>query len=80
MYEANPNQIQTEEYWSSVFDLRNISESESKGEKASGENYIIISFFILTHHLLFFVYDLVKTISTVQITERQTVRQKWQIS
>jgi len=46
-YAANPTQIQMEEYIPSVFDLRKISESESKGEKASGEDYIIITFFIL---------------------------------
>jgi hypothetical protein len=76
MYAANPTQIQMEEYRPSVLDLRKISESESKGEKASGEDYIIIRFFILNHHLLLIMYDLLKTISTAQITERRTVRQK----
>lgn len=38
MYAANPTQIQMEEYRPSVFDLRKITESESKGEKASGED------------------------------------------
>jgi hypothetical protein len=41
-----------EEERPSAFDLRKISESESKGEKVSGEECIIISFFILHHHLL----------------------------
>jgi hypothetical protein len=77
MYAANPTQIQMEEYIPSGFDLRKISESESKGEKASGEDYIIvIRFFILNHHLLLFMYDLLKTISIAQITQRRRMRQK----
>jgi hypothetical protein len=76
MYAADPTQIQMEEYLPSVFDLRKISESESKGEKANGEDYVIIRFFILNHHLLLFMYDLLKTISTAQIRERRTMRQK----
>jgi hypothetical protein len=81
MYAANPAQIQMEKYIPSVFDLRKISKSESKGEKASGEDniiiiIIIIRFFILNHHLLLFMYDLLKTISIAQITQRRRVRQK----
>jgi len=75
-YAANPTPIQMEEYRPSVFDLRKISESESKGEKAIGEYYVIIRFVILSHHLLLFMYDLLKTVSITQITERRTVRQK----
>jgi hypothetical protein len=76
MFAANQKQILMEEYSSSVFDLKKLSESESKGEKASGEDYIIIRFFILNHYLLLFMCDLLKTFSTAQITERRKVRQK----
>lgn len=51
-------------------------ECESKGQKASGADYTLIRFFILNHHMLLFMYDLLKTITAAQITERLTVRQK----
>jgi hypothetical protein len=60
-YAANPTQIQMEEYTPSVFDLRKLSESENKGEKARGEDctiiiiIIIIIIFILYHRLLLFM-------------------------
>jgi len=74
IYAAYPTQIQMEEYRPSVFDLRKISETESKGENTS-EDYIITRFFVPNHHLLFYMYYLLKTISIAQITERRTVRQ-----